>query len=259
MDHSHSHFVNYLRFVEFTRYMKRLTLLLLVLTHLGFAQQKEQTGDGKSHYVCIQSSGLYHDKGSCSTLSMCSGGKVRKTKNIAKLKPCGKCVARQNHYSKVDHSSATFSDIKRVLGVKDKKQIADSLGTSQSTIQRPGGFSMRISGPPQSRTVNSIEFYFSKPVTFHEDTLFSRPFFSRLGLQFAGCKADTIRNTTPHPVTGKVKKDVIIEYRGCAIVEARDQYEDTSKYYYELIFFADEIDLSTGLEKIQLLLRVEKP
>jgi hypothetical protein len=239
--------------------MKRLVLLLLVFTQYSFAQKKDQAGNGQNHYVCIQSTDLYHNKTSCPTLNMCSGGKVRKTKDISRLKPCGKCVARGNHYSKVDHSRATFTDIKRVLGVKDKKQIADSLGTSQSTIQRPGGFSMRISGPPESRTVNSIEFYFSKPVSFNEDSLFSHQFYDRLGLQFKRCRADTLRNTTPHPVTGKIKKDVTIEYRGCAIVEARDQYEDVSKYYYELVFFSHETENSTNVEKIQLFLRVEKP
>jgi hypothetical protein len=152
-----------------------------------------------------------------------------------------------------------FSNIKNVLGVKDKKQIADSLGTSEGTIERPGDLTIRISGPPDSRTVNTIEFYFKKPIQFDEDTLFSTQFYNHLGLQFDGCKTDTIRNATPHPVTGKIKKDVSIEYRGCAIVDARDNYEDTSKYFYELIFVAAEKDLSFFLDKVQLVLRVDRP
>ena len=184
---------------------------------------------------------------------MCSGGKIRKTKNVRNLKPCKKCARPVIHYV-----NSGFSDIKRILGVKDKKQIADSLGTAEGTIHRPGGFSIRITGPPDSRTVNTIDFYFSKPVGFNEDSLFSSQFYHRLGLQFEDCKADTVRNNTPHPVTGKVKKDVSIEYRGCAVVEARDSYEDTSKYYYELIFLANDKSFSTELEKVQLTLRVER-
>jgi hypothetical protein len=152
-----------------------------------------------------------------------------------------------------------FTDIKRVLGVKDKKQIRDSLGTAEGTIQRPDGLFIQISGPPNSRTVNTIEFYFNKRVLFQEDTLFSKPFFDRLGLQFEGCRSDTIKSKTPHPVTGKIKKDIIIEYRGCALVERQDNYEDISKYYYELSFLAKESDLSAELEKVQLKLKVDQP
>jgi hypothetical protein len=234
--------------------MKKLILILLVLSQYGFAQRQKETFDEKYHFVCIQASDVYHDNAHCSSLQMCSGGKIRKTKNVHNLKPCKKCAAPRYHYL-----AAGFSDIKRVLGVKDKKQIVDSLGTAEGTIHRPGGFSIRITGPPDSRTVNMIEFYFIEPVEFIEDTLFSNQFYYRLGLQFQDCKADTIRSSTPHPVTGKVKKDVSIEYRGCAIVEARDSYEDTSKYYYELIFIGSERDFSTYLEKIQLILRVERP
>jgi hypothetical protein len=191
---------------------------------------------------------------------MCSGGKTRKTKNIQGLKPCMKCVrARAKSALPLPAGSEGFSNIKNVLGVKDKKQIADSLGTAESTIERPGDLTIRISGPPDSRTVNTIEFYFKKPIQFDEDTLFSTQFYNRLGLQVDGCKADTIRNTTPHPVTGKIKKDVSIEYRGCAIVEARDNYEDTNKYFYELIFVATEKDSSFFLDKVQLVLRVDHP
>ena len=95
----------------------------------------------------------------------------------------------------------------------------------------------------------------TSPVVFNEDTLLSKQFFDRLDLQFDGCKADTIRSSTPHPVTGKVKRDFSIEYRGCANVEQRDSYEDTSKYYYELTFLAKELEQSAIVDKIQLLLK----
>lgn len=235
--------------------MKKLITVFLILFHYYFVQAQEQTAERKNHFVCIQSSEVYHDKANCSSLQMCSGGKIRKTKNIQHLKPCMKCARPE----RTRYVAAGFSDIKRVLGVKDKKQIADSLGTSEGTIHNPQGFTARITGPPDSRTVNMIEFYLDKPVAFNEDTLFSSPFYKRLGLQFEGCKADTIRNNTPHPVTGKVKKDVSIEYRGCAIVEARDKYEDLSKYYYEVNFLAKEENFTAHLEKIQLILRVDRP
>ena len=233
--------------------MKKILGILLLLSHFSFAQN-EKNVSGKSHFVCIQATDVYHDKSSCSSLQMCSGGKIRKTKSVDDLKPCPKC-ARPRHR----HRAAGFSDIKRVLGVKDKKQIADSLGTAEGTIQRPGGLFIRISGPPDSRTVNTLEFYFNKPVVFNEDTLLSKQFYDKLGLQFTGCRSDTIRNQTPHPVSLKVKKDVIIEYRGCAIVERRDNYEDISKYYYELSFLAKEGERPTALEKVQLVLKVERP
>lgn len=233
--------------------MKKLLLVFLVLSYYGFAQGQKQTSKEKDHFVCIQSADVYHNKATCASLQMCSGGKIRKTKNVDNLKPCKKCIVQGHRYR-----SSGFSNIKNVLGVKDKKQIADSLGTTEGTIHRPTGLSIRITGPPNSRTVNMVEFYFDKPVPFNEDSLFSWQFYDRLGLQFEGCKADTIRNNTPHPVTKKIKKDVSIEYRGCAVVEARDQYEDTSKYYYELIFLPKELDASSELEKIQLILRVER-
>lgn len=227
--------------------MKKLIIPFLVLYSCHVVQGQNQ----KEHFVCIQSTDTYHDRANCASLQMCAGGKIRKTKNVARLKPCNKCA-------RPVYLDSGFADIKRVLGVKDKDQIKDSLGTTESTIHRPGGFSLRITGLPDSRTVNMIEFYFTRPIEFNEDTLFSKPFFDRLGLQFGHCKSDTIRHTTPHPVTGKVKKDVSIEYRGCAIVEERDRYEDTSKYYYELVFLAKESALSADVEKIQLILRVDR-
>lgn len=229
--------------------MKRVSLftLLVLSLHISYAQKKNE---GKKHYVCIQSTDVYHDKFNCAGIQMCSGGRTRMTRDVGNMKPCPKCAAPI-------YRSTGFQDIKRVLGVKDKKQIRDSLGTTENTIHRPGGLSMRISGPPESKTVNMLEFYFAEPLVFKEDTLFSKALYDRLGLQFDGCRSDTIRSTQPHPVTGKVKKDVTIEYRGCAIVEARDAYEDKSRYYYELTFFAKETDRDTHLDKIQLVLKVE--
>ncbi len=221
--------------------------LFLMTWNLASAQR----GAAVTHYVCVQSLGVYHDREHCASLQMCTGGKVRKTKNVENMTPCKKCAAPV-------YRNSDFANIKRVLGVKDKKQIVDSLGTTSSVIRRPGGFTMRISGLPESRTVNMLEFYFDKTIHFNEDSLFSGNFYDLLGLNFDGCKADTIRNKTPHPVTGKVKKDVSIEYRGCAIVEPRDRYEDTSKYYYELMFLSKEGEVSTDLEKIQLILRVDR-
>ncbi len=229
--------------------MKRVSLfaLLVLSLHISYAQKKNE---GKKHYVCIQSTDVYHDKFNCAGIQMCSGGKTRMTRDVGHMKPCPKCAAPI-------YRSTGFQDIKRVLGVKDKKQIRDSLGTTENTIHKPGGLSIRISGPPESKTVNMLEFYFAEPLVFKEDTLFSKAFYDRLGLQFDGCRSDTIRSTQPHPVTGKVKKDVTIEYRGCAIVETRDAYEDKSRYYYELTFFAKETDRDTHLDKIQLILKVE--
>jgi hypothetical protein len=232
--------------------MKNVAIVLLILSNCCFAQTKNAS-DSKSHLVCIQSGDTYHDRQGCPSLNMCSGGKFRKTKNIEGLKPCRKCVRVHER-----HIAIGYTDIKRVLGVKDKRQIRDSLGTNAGTIQRPGGVSLRISGPPETRTVNTIEFFVSPPVTFSKDSILTKKFYDRLGLQFEGCKADTIKSTTPHPVTNRIKKDLTIEYRGCAIVEARDAYEDISKYYYELVFFADEKDESAKLEKAQLMLRVDK-
>ncbi|HMG92651.1 MAG TPA: hypothetical protein VK589_21485 [Chryseolinea sp.] len=228
--------------------MKRFLLLALLVfsMHVSYAQKKNTE---KKHYVCLQSTAIYHDRSNCAGLQMC-GGRTRTIKDVGSIKPCPKCAAPI-------YRSMGFHDIKRVLGVKNKKQIKDSLGTAESTIHRPGGISIRISGPPESKTVNMLEFYFAEPLVFNEDTLFSNVFYDRLGLQFDGCKGDTIRSTQPHPVTGKVKKDVTVEYRGCAIVETRDAYEDKSRYYYELTFFAKETDRGTRLDKIVLILKVE--
>ncbi len=240
--------------------MKNLAILFVIFSHCCFSQENKHSVNDKYHFICIQSSNVYHNNANCASLLMCTGGKTRKTKDIQGLKPCMKCARAQAKAALPPPVvSDGFLDIKNVLGVKDKKQIADSLGTSEGTIERPGDFTIRISGPPDSRTVNTIEFYFKKPGEFNEDTLFSTRFYNRLGLQFDGCKADTIRNTTPHPVTGKIKKDISIEYRGCAIVEARDNYEDISKYFYELVFIATEKDRATLLEKIQLVLRADRP
>lgn len=230
--------------------MRNVLIILFVLSPLCIirAQQPEVT-----HYVCIQSSNIYHDKTSCASLQLCSGGKIRKIKNTEHLKPCPKCARP------VIHTGTKFSNIKNVLGVKDKKQIADSLGTADGVIPRPNGLTIRISGPPESKTVNTLEFFFKDPVLFNEDSLFTESFYKRLGLQFSGCRSDTIRNTTVHPVTGKIKKDVAIEYRGCAIVERRDQYEDTSKYFYELSFLSKEAEAKTYIDKIQLTLKVDHP
>jgi hypothetical protein len=212
----------------------------------------QKKGEEKKHYVCslLASADMFHDQSNCAGLQMCGGGRIRTTRNVDKLKPCPKCASPV-------YKSKDFVDIKRILGVKDKKQIKDSLGTNESTIGRPNGVTVRISGPPQSRTVNTLEFFLSDPVLFSEDSLFSSAFYHRLGLQFDGCRSDTVRNNQPHPVTGKVKKDVSVEYRGCAIVEAKDSYEDKSRYFYELTFFAKETDRDTYLDKVQLLLKVE--
>jgi hypothetical protein len=227
--------------------------ILILLSLLSWGAAQAQQASNKNHYVCFQSTDVYHDKTSCSGLQFCSGGKIRKTKNIDGLKPCKKCARPV-----ISYRASGFSNIKNVLGVKDKKQIADSLGTSEATIKRPGDMFIRISGPPDSRTVNLLEFYFNKPVAFNEDSLFSNEFYNRLGLQMKECKSDTIRASTPHPVTGNIKKDVSIEYRGCAVVEPRDQYEDVSKYYYELTFIAKDGIITTELEKVQLHLKAER-
>ncbi|MEP6735488.1 MAG: hypothetical protein ABJA70_08220 [Chryseolinea sp.] len=225
--------------------MNRYFLLFLIVCYSGVSQGQDAV---KQHYVCIQASSVYHDKEHCASLQMCSGGKIRKVKDVSNLKPCPKCA-------RPIYTSAGFANIKRILGVKDRKQIADSLGTPESSIKRPAGFTIRISGLPQSKTVNTLEFFFDKPFEFTDYNLLSKDFFSLLGLEFDPCKADTIRNTTLHPVTGKVSKDFSIEYRGCAIVEKRDQYEDISKYYYELKFLSKDGDRGTELDKIQLLLK----
>ena len=240
--------------------MKAIIIALFVCSHLCNAQQSsKQSGDKQTHYVCNLSKETYHNLVGCSDLQMCRGGRYRKVVDIGTLKPCKKCVKSFGpEITRSTSSAPGFSDIKRVLGVRDKKQIADSLGTAQGTIARPNGVTLRISGPPESKTVNSIEFFFLNPVVFDADTLLSQKFYQKLGLQFQKCRADTVRNNTPHPVTGKVKNDFIIEYRGCAIVEPRDAYEDVSKYYYELLFVSREVDSRTYVEKIQLLLKVDQ-
>ncbi|MEJ7643420.1 MAG: hypothetical protein WKF87_02385 [Chryseolinea sp.] len=230
---------------------KAIAVLILLFFYDSSVAQKTSTG-GPTHFVCIQTPNTYHDREHCAGLQVCSGGKIRKTKNVDGLQPCRKCAKPALQY-------ADFADIKRILGVKDKKQIVDSIGTDESLIKRPEGFTIRISGPPESRTVDNLEFFITTPMVFNEDSLLSSQFFNQLGLEFGACRSDTIRSTAPHPVTGKVKKDFTIEYRACAQVEARDRYEDTSKYYYELTFFAKEVEQSALLDKIQLLLKVERP
>ncbi len=230
--------------------MKLILCLVLCISYESAIAQKGSKG-GPVHFVCIQTPDTYHDQEHCASLQLCSGGKIRKTRNVDNFKPCRKCA-------RPVYQSTGFGDIKRILGVKDKKQIADSIGTDESLIKRPEGFTVRISGPPETRTVNTLEFFMTTPVVFDEDTLLSKQFYNRLGFQFDGCKADTIRSSAPHPVTGKVKKDFSIEYRGCANVEARDRYEDTSRYYYELTFFAKELEQSAVVDKIQILLKVER-
>lgn len=231
--------------------MKKLMFVLPVLLYGLVAQaQQERNVDKRNHYVCIQETGVYHDQDHCALLQLCSGGKIRKTKDITNLKPCKKCA-------RPVYVGSRFTDIKRILGVKDRVQIRDSLGTGESTIRRADGLTIRITGLPESKTVNMIEFYFDRPIEFSEGSLLSEPFYDRLGLQFKNCRADTIRNTTPHPVSGKVKKDFSIEYRGCAIIERRDQYEDITRYFYKLDFVTKEGALGTELEKVQLTLRVD--
>ena len=203
-----------------------------------------------SHYVCIMNDGTYHDRTNCALLQMCTGGKYRKTTVVNNLKPCKKCA-------RPVYAAPDFHDIKRVLGVKDRKQIADSLGTAESVIIRDA-YTLRILGLPGSKTVNTLEFFFQQPVPFDRKSLLSSTFFERLGLEFNGCRADTIQNLTPHPVTGKMDNTVTIEYRKCAIVERRDAYDDVSKYYYRLSIIPIEADRRLILEKVQLVLDVER-
>lgn len=232
--------------------VKRGLVAWLIVCSFQIANGQKNTADKTVHYVCFNSKDTYHDNDHCPSLLLCTGGKIRKVKDVNGLTPCKKCAKPIENYKK-----SGFADIKRILGVKDRAQIKDSLGTDKSTIHQPAGYTLRISGLPGSKTVNMLEFYFDNPVVFNEDSLLSVKFYNRLGLLFSGCKSDTIRSTTPHPVSGKVKKDVTIEYRGCAIVEPRDSYDDVSKYYYELIFVAKETEAGTYVEKVQLNLRVE--
>lgn len=233
---------------------------MLALSCFIFAQAQKSKTTKETHYVCFpQSTGEYHNNQHCSRLQLCSGGRSHKIENIGNLKPCKKCVKQMPLSSATPVLKASgFTDIKRVLGVKDKKQIADSLGTDEGTIHRPEGFTIRISGLPQSAQVNTLEFYFDKPIAFNRDSLTSTKFYKQLGLQFEKCKADTIQNKTPHPVTGKIKSDFSIEYRGCALVEARDKYEDISKYFYELVFVSKEGEAFLELEKVILVLKIDR-
>jgi len=118
--------------------------------------------------------GTYHDSKGCALLQMCTGGKYRTTTDVARLKPCKKCA--RPVYRETD-----FRDIKRVLGVKDRKQIVDSLGTAESTIKRDG-YTLRISGDPGSKMVNTLEFFITQPVPFVSDSLLSASFFNKLRL-----------------------------------------------------------------------------
>lgn len=240
--------------------MKKLIFILLMLSSFTFAHAQKAKTSKETHYVCFpQSSGEYHNNQHCSRLQLCSGGRSHKIENVGNLKPCKKCVKQVPVASAAPVlKTSGFEDIKRVLGVKDKKQIVDSLGTDEGTIHRPEGYTIRISGLPQSAQVNTLEFYLDKPIAFDKDTLTSAKFYKQLGLKFEKCKADTIQNKTPHPVTGKIKSDFSIEYRGCAIVEPRDKYEDVSKYFYELVFVSKEGDSSVELEKVILVLKVDR-
>lgn len=232
---------------------------------LGAVQAQTKQAKSKTsvayHYVCFpQMSDEYHNNQHCSRLNLCSGGRTRKIENVGSLAPCKKCVKQVSVEAVTTrgYTASGFSDIKRILGVKDKKQIADSLGTAEASIQRPGGLTIRISGLPQSAQVNTIEFFFDKSIVFIKDSLTSEKMYRQLGLSFENCKADTIENKTPHPVTGRIKKDFSIEYRGCALVERRDQYEDVSKYFYELLFVSKEGETVDILEKIILVLKADR-
>jgi hypothetical protein len=242
--------------------MNKLILAFLILAQVCMAQDKgtkKKKADKSNvthHYVCNLTNDVYHNMENCAVLQQCRGGRYRRVKELATFMPCGKCVRNTNSIDAP--SGPSFADIKRVLGVRDKRQIADSLGTKKDVISRPGGVTMRLSGLPDSKRINSIEFFFSKPPGFNTDTLFSKMFYQNLGLNFEGCRADTIRNTTPHPVTGKMKQDVTIEYRGCAIVENDATPIEAVTHYYELLFVADDRMLPILLEKVQLTLKTER-
>lgn len=237
--------------------MQKLTLLILLTCCYTFLFA--QSGSTKkTHYTCFQQTGEYHDKEHCPRLQMCTGGKIKRITNVHNLAACPKCVKPEKNQEVVEvvevkksipkSSAAGFSDIKRILGVKDRKQIADSLGTDAAVIHRPEGYTIRITGLPGSRTVNSIDFTFDNPVAFDDETLFNEKFFNTLGLKFSGCKSDTLRQE---------QNKISITYKGCALVEPRDQYEDTSTYFYELVFLAKEGDGPRKLDRIKLLLRFE--
>lgn len=228
--------------------MTRIILFLAIgcwCAATSYAQDKSPI-----HYVCIMSDGTYHDRTTCALLQMCTGAKYRKTSNVSNLKPCKKCA-------RPILTVKEFNDIKRVLGVKDRKQIKDSLGTAQGTLKR-NGYTLRILGAPDSKTVNTLEFFFSQPTVFNKDSVVSSAFLKKLDLQFDGCQADTIRNQTTHPVTGAIDQTLTIEYRGCAIVEQRQAYDDVSKYFYRLTFIPIRRDRTLMLEKITLVLDVQQ-
>ncbi|MEJ1241230.1 hypothetical protein WBG78_23985 [Chryseolinea sp. T2] len=227
-----------------------LSLLMLSLTVCLSANSCLAQATPSTHYVCIMNDGTYHDRSSCALLQLCSGAKFRKTSNVENLRPCKKCA-------RPVAARGDFHDIKRILGVKDRKQIADSIGTAESVIKREG-YTLRILGSPGTKTINTLEFFLNDRTPFISDSLLSNSLFRKLGLNFEGCRADTVRNLTPHPVTKKVDPSFTIEYRNCAIVERRDAYDDISKYYYRLSFVPNEADQVVVLEKIQLVLTAER-
>lgn len=231
--------------------MGKLFIISILLTGCHLTHGQKNSTEKKEYFACSLTPEIYHDHGGCSNLLPCTGGKKKQIKDLTNLRPCRKCAWPQ-------YIDSGFIDIKKVLGVRDRNQVIDSLGTGESTMYRRDGFSLRVTGSPGSRTVNMIEFHFQKWIVFNEDSLLSKHFFDRLGLRFDNCKADTARYKTPNPVTKKVKRDFTIEYRGCAVVEERERHEDLTKYYYELVFLAKEGDLSADLEKIQLILRKDR-
>lgn len=231
--------------------MRKIIIISFLLISCHWTHGQKSSTDKKEYFICSLTPDTYHDHEFCANLLPCTGGKRKQIKDLKNLKPCRKCAWPQ-------YIDSGFVDIKRVLGVMNGDQVVDSLGTGESTSYLRDGFSLRVTGQPGTRTVNMIEFHFNKWMEFNEDTLLSKQFFTRLGLQFDNCKSDTIRYKTPNPVTKKVKRDFIIEYRGCAIVEARERHEDLSKYFYELVFVAKEGDLSADVEKIQLILRKDR-
>lgn len=231
--------------------MKRIYIIafLSIACHLTYGQKANT--EKKEYFVCSLTPDIYHDHSGCSNLLPCSGGKKKQIKDLTNLRPCRKCAWPQ-------YIDSGFVDIKRVLGVRDREHVIDSLGTGESTMYRRDGFSLRVTGEPGSRAVRMIEFYPNSFIEFKESEILSKEFFNMFGLKFDGCTSDTIRFKTPNPVTKKIKRDVTIEYRGCAIVEPKERHEDISKYYYELNFLAKEGDLSADLEKIQLILRKDR-
>jgi hypothetical protein len=230
--------------------MRKLVILLTLIVSCHWTFGQKMNSDKIQYFICSLTPDTYHDHEFCGNLLPCTGGKRKQIKDLTNLKPCRKCAWPQ-------YIESGFIDVKRVLGVRERNHVVDTLGTGESGIYRRDGFTFRVTGTPSSRTVNMIQFYPKKWILFDEDTLLSKQFFENLGLQFDNCKADTVRYKTPNPVTKKLNKTFSIVYRGCAIVEPRERHEDISKYYYELTFLAKEGDLATDLEKIQLVLRKE--